>query len=53
MKELTGRIDTASKAYGMEISEEKTKVMNSDTDSPSTIKANRMELEVVSDFKYL
>ena len=51
---LVERLDKASKAYGMEISAEKTKLMTNNTTGISTeIKVNGQKLETVTSFKYL
>ena len=48
------RFDKASKAYGMEISAEKTKLMTNNTSGINTeIKVNGQKLETVTNFKYL
>ena len=45
--------DKASKAYGMEISAEKTKLMTNDTSGINTeVKINGQKLETVTSFKY-
>lgn len=55
LKSLVKRLDDSSKAFGMEISAEKTKVMaNSFASGPLTgIKVNGQSLESVTKFKYL
>ena len=51
---LVGCLDKVSKAYGMEISAEKTKLMTSNTSGINTeIKVNGQKLETVTSFKYL
>ena len=51
---LVERLDKASRAYGMDISAEKTKLMTSDTSGIKTeIKVNGQKLETVTSFKYL
>ena len=51
---LVKRLDTASTAYGMQISAEKTKLMTNKTNGISTdIKVNDEKLETVHSFKYL
>ena len=48
------RLDKASKAYGMDISAEKTKLMINNTSGINTeIKINGQKLETVTSFKYL
>ena len=48
------RLDKASKAYGIEISAEKTKLMANNTSGINTeIKVNGQKLETVTSFKYL
>ena len=51
---LVERLHKASKAYGMEISAEKTKLMTNCTSGTNTeIKVNGQKLETVTSFKYL
>ena len=51
---LVERIDNASTAYGMEISDEKTKLMTNNTSGINTeIKVNGQKFETVKSFKYL
>ena len=51
---LVERLDKASKAYGMEIGAEKTKLMTNNTSGIITeIKVNGQKLETVTSFKYL
>ena len=51
---LVERLDKGSTAYGMEISEEKTKLMTNNTSGINTeIKVNGQKLETVTSFKYL
>ena len=51
---LGERLDTASTAYGMEISAAKTKLMTNNTSGINTeIKVNGQGLETVTSFKYL
>ena len=51
---LVELLDKASTAYGMEISEEKTKLMTNNTSGINTeIRANKQKLETVTSFKYL
>ena len=49
------RLDKASTAYGMEISAEKTKLMQNNTPSGinTKIKVNGQKLETVTSFRYL
>ena len=48
------RLDKASRAYGMEISVETTKLMTNNTSGLNTeIKVNRQKLDTVTSFKYL
>ena len=48
------RLDKASKAYGIEISTEKTKLMANNTSGINTeIKVNGQKLETITSFKYL
>ena len=54
LAKLVERLDKASKAYGMEISAEKTKLMTDNTSGINTeIKVNGQKLETVTSFKYL
>ena len=46
-------LDTASTAYGMEISAEKTKLMTNNSGINTEIKINGQKLETVTSFKYL
>ena len=51
---LAERLDKASKAYGMEISAEKTKLMtNNNSGIKTEVKVNGQKLETVTSFKYL
>ena len=51
---LVERLGKASKAYTMEISAEKTKLITNNTSGINTeIKVNRQHLETVTSFKYL
>ena len=51
---LVERLDKASRAYGMEISAEKTKLMTNNTSGINAeIKVNGQKLETVTSFKYL
>ena len=51
---LVEHLDKASRAYGMEISAEKTKLMTNNTSRINTeIKVNGQKLETVTSFKYL
>ena len=51
---LVERLDKASRAYGMEISAEKTKLMTNNTSGINTeIKMKGQKLETVTSFKYL
>ena len=51
---LVERLDKASRAHGMEINAEKTKLMTNNTRSINTeIKVNGRKLETVTNFKYL
>ena len=51
---LVERLDKASKAYGLEINAEKTKLMINNTSGINTeIKVNGQKLETVTSFKYL
>ena len=51
---LVERFDKASRAYGMEISAEKTKMMTNNTSGMNTeIKVNGQKLETATSFKYL
>ena len=51
---LVERLDKASKAYGIEISAEETKLMTNNTSGINTdIKVNGQKLETVTSFKYL
>ena len=54
LTKLVERLDKASKAYGMEISAEKTKLMTNNTSGINTeIRVNGQKLETVTSFKYL
>ena len=54
LAKLVERLDKASKAYRMEISVEKTKLITSKTSGINTeIKINGQKLETVTSFKYL
>ena len=54
LAKLVERLDKASKAYGMEISAEKTKLVTNNTSGINTeIKVNEQKLEAVTSFKYL
>ena len=54
LAKLDERFDKASKAYGMDISSEKTKLMTNNTSGINTkIKVNGQKLETVTGFKYL
>ena len=54
LAKLAERLDKASKAYGMEISAEKTKLMANNTSGINTeFKVNGPKLETVTSFKYL
>ena len=54
VENLVVRLDKASKAYGVEISAEKTKLMTNNTSGIDTeIKVNGQKLETVTSFKYL
>ena len=54
LAKLVERLDKASKAYGMEISAEKNKLMTNNTSGINTeIKVNAQKLETVTSFKYL
>ena len=54
LAKLVERLNKDSKAYGMEISAEKTKLMTNNTSSINTeIKGNGQKLETVTSFKYL
>ena len=54
LSNLVERLDKASKAYGVEISAEKTKLMTNNTSGINTeIKVNGERLETVTSFKYL
>ena len=54
MANLVEYLDKASKAYGMEISAKKTKLMTNNTSGINTeIKVNGQKLETVTSFKYL
>ena len=51
---LGERLDRASKAYGMKISADRTKLMTNNTSGIITdIKVNRQKLETVTSFKHL
>ena len=51
---LVQRLEKASTAYGMEISDEKTKLMTNNTSGINTeIKVNGQKLETVTSFKHL
>ena len=52
--QLVERIDQTSKAYGMEINDEKTKLMTTNINGiPKEIKASDHKLQTVTNFKYL
>ena len=54
LAKLVERFDKASRAYGMEISAEKTKLMTINTSGINTeMKANGQKLEIATSFKYL
>ena len=54
LAKLVECLDTACKAYGMEISAEKTKQMTNNTSGINTeIKVKGQKLETVTSFKYL
>lgn len=54
LQDLTSRLASRSRAYGMEVSSEKSKVMvNSANNTPAQITMNGQQLEVVDAFKYL
>ena len=54
MANLVEYLDKASKAYGMEISAENTKLMTNNTNGINTeIKVNGQKLETVTSFNYL
>ena len=54
LAKLVERLDKASKAYGMEISAEKNKLMTNNTSGINTeIKVNAQKLETVTSFKLL
>ena len=54
LAKLVERLDKASTAYGMEISDEKTKLMTNNTSGINTeIKINGQKLVTVTSFKYL
>ena len=55
LEDLTARLDTTSSRYGMEISDEKSKVMitGKNISEKIDIKVNNKSLEQVKDFKYL
>ena len=55
LKNLVSNIDNTSRAYGMEVSEEKTKIMTNNIADGSTedITVNGQQLETVDKFKYL
>ena len=55
LQELTTRLEEVARAYGMEISEEKSKILvNSHNQlTPTNITMNGQRLEEVKDFKYL
>ena len=54
MAKLVEYLDKASKAYGMEISAENTKLMTNNTSGINTeIKVNGKNLETITSFKYL
>ena len=54
LAELVERLDKASKAYDIEISAEKTRLMTNNTSGINkAIKVNEQKLETVTDFKYL
>ena len=51
---LVERLDKASIAYGMDVSDERTKLMTNNTSCINTkIKVNGQKLETVTSFKYL
>ena len=51
---LVARLEKASKAHGMEVSAEKTKLMTNNTSGINTeVKVNGQKLETVTSFKYL
>ena len=50
---LAERLDKASKAYGVEISAEKTPMTNNTNGINTEIKVNGQKLETVTSFKYL
>ncbi|KAJ8388236.1 hypothetical protein AAFF_G00136070 [Aldrovandia affinis] len=50
---LVERLDVTSRAYGMEISTEKTKLMTNNNNIMSDIRVNGQALDCVSSFKYL
>ena len=53
-EELANLVECLDKAYGMEISDEKTKLMTNNTSGINTeIKVNGQKLETVTSFKYL
>ena len=53
-EELTKLVERLDKAYGMEISAEKTKLMTNNTSGVNTeIKVNGQKLETVTSFNYL
>ena len=54
LEKLVERLDKASRAYGMEISAEETKLMTNNTSGINTeTKVNGQKLETVTSFKYL
>ena len=54
LQKLTDRLSNSAKAYGMEVSSEKSKVMvNSNDSSTVQISMNGQQLEEVTAFKYL
>ena len=54
LENLVESLDKASKAYGMEVSAEKTKLMTINTSGINTeIKVNGQKLETVTSIKYL
>ena len=55
LKNLVSNIDNTSRAYGMEVSEEKTKIMTNNIADGSIedITVNGQQLETVDKFKYL
>ena len=54
LESLVKRVETASTAYGMEISSEKTKIMSNKANGlTKTIKMKGYNLEIVTNFKYV